>query len=198
MKRLLIVLAAGAAAFGITSAVQASIPGSDNIVAACYQFSPSNTSKGVMRAIDAESGEQCRFNEHRIDLATPAYVQDVVTSTVNATSFMISAGGPLGPGTLTANYFCGTGYIATDFSIGATDNTLASNALINTLTMYNQGEVLTGTPDTFGRLFATLSANVGLTIHGTCVDGRVFGLPGPFATIAHAETQANVTVKLAK
>jgi hypothetical protein len=168
------------------------------ILTACYQFSQSGTPKGTMRAIDGESGEPCRFTEHQIDLATPAYVQSVAASTVNATSFMISAGGTVGPGTLQANYFCGTGYIATDFSVGATDNTPASNVLINTLTMYNEGEVLTGTPDTFGHLFAALSANVAVTIHATCVDGRVFGLPGPFATIAHAKTQANVTFKLEK
>jgi hypothetical protein len=195
-KRILIAMAVAGAAFGIASAVQAAIPDSNGIVTACYQTSTSGTPKGTMRAINAENGEFCRFNEAEVELATPGYVQNVVTSTINPTSFMIKAAGPLGPGFLTGNFFCGTGYISTENVIGPTNNTAASGAQIDLQDSYNVGEVVGGVPDTNGRLFANLTANVNLTIQGTCVDGRVFGLPGPVAPIKQAMKQASISVKV--
>jgi hypothetical protein len=197
-RRLLVALVVGGAAFGIASAVQASIPDSDGIVHACYtKNNLHGYPTGALRAIDTDKiNGRCTPDENPVDLATPQYVQNVVTSTINPTSFMIRASGTGGPGTLQGNFFCGTGYIATDFSVAASNNTLASNTLINVLTMYNEGEVLTGTPDTFGHLFATLTGSVTLTIHGTCVDGRVFGQPGPVAPINQAQKQATITMSV--
>jgi len=194
-KRFLVALAVGGAAFGIASAVQASIPDSSGIVHACYaKNNLHGYPTGTLRAIDtANINGRCTPDENPVDLATPQYVQNVVTSTINATSFMIRASGTGGPGTLQGNFFCGTGYIATDFSVGANANSPASNVLINVLTMYNEGETLTGPPDTFGHLYATLTGSVTCTIHGTCVDGRVFNLPGPVAPINQAKKQATIT-----
>jgi len=195
-KRILIALAVAGAAFGIATAVQAAIPDSNGVISACYQFSNSGTPTGTMRAIDAEAGAFCRFNEHPLSIASTQYVQNVVTSTINPTSFMIRAAAPLGPGFLTGNFFCGTGYISTENVIGPTNNTAASGAQIDLQDSYNVGEVVSGVPDTNGRLFANLTANVGLTIQGTCVDGRVFGQPGPVAPIKQAMKQASISVKL--
>jgi len=64
--RVLVALAVAGAAFGIATVVQAAIPGSNGVISGCYQFSAPNTSKGVLRVIDAESGEGCRFNERSI------------------------------------------------------------------------------------------------------------------------------------
>jgi hypothetical protein len=69
MRRLLVIVAvAGAGAiFGVASVVQASIPSSNGVIHGCYQFSPPTTNKGVLRVINADIGEQCRFYEHPLD-----------------------------------------------------------------------------------------------------------------------------------
>jgi hypothetical protein len=79
-KRIFIALAVAGATFGIATAVQAAIPDSAGIVTACYQFSPPNNQQGVMRAIDAEGGQFCRFYEHQIELATPQYVLNQIAA----------------------------------------------------------------------------------------------------------------------
>ena len=53
--------------FGVASVVQASIPSANGVIHGCYQFSPPTTGKGVLRVIDADVGEQCRFYEHPLD-----------------------------------------------------------------------------------------------------------------------------------
>jgi len=75
----------GGAVFGLASAVQASIPSSDGVIHACYQFSPPDTNRGVLRVINADVGEQCRFNEHPLN-----WRQRGVTGATGAT-------GPTGP-----------------------------------------------------------------------------------------------------
>ena len=65
--RVLIAAALGGTIFGITSVVRASIPSADGVIHGCYQFSQSDTNKGVLRAINADIGEQCRFNEHTLN-----------------------------------------------------------------------------------------------------------------------------------
>ena len=65
--RVLLMLAVGGAAFGIASAVQAAIPSPNGVIHGCYQFSAPNTSRGVLRVINADAGEQCRFNEHPLN-----------------------------------------------------------------------------------------------------------------------------------
>jgi hypothetical protein len=154
----------------------------------------------MMRAINAEAGEQCRFNEASVDLATPEYVQNVVTSTINATSFMIKANGVLpGPDNFKGNFYCGPGYVSTENTWGATNNTDAGNLALQMFSSYNAGEVTTGTPNEFGEFYGHYSApTIDITIQGTCVDGRVFGLPGPAAPIAKAEAQAKATLTVLK
>src|SRR5437868_4319743 len=62
-SRLLLALGVAGAAFAIATAVQAAIPSAGGLIHACYQFSPPNTGKGVLRVIDAENRETCRVNE---------------------------------------------------------------------------------------------------------------------------------------
>jgi hypothetical protein len=197
-KRVLVALAVAGATFGVATAVQASIPDASGIVHACYTANNlQGYPPGALRAIDtAKINGRCSQNEAPVDLATPQYVQNVVTSTINQTSFMIIASGQIpGPNEIIGNFFCGAGYVATDFATGATDNTFASNALFSVHSFYNEGEVLNGTPNEFGHIFFHISASAGVTIHGTCVDGRVFGLPGPAAPVKLAKSQARVTLR---
>jgi hypothetical protein len=195
-KRVLVGLAVAGAAFGVATAVQASIPDSDGVVHACYTSNNlPGYPPGTLRAIDtAKINGHCGQNEAPVDLATPQYVQSVVTSTINQTSFMIAATATGGPAFLTGNFSCGPGYISTDDIVGPTDNTAASGAKIDLQDTYNVGQVTGGVPDANGRLFATLTASVTFTIHGTCVDGRVYGLPGPVAPIKKAMSQAKITL----
>jgi Collagen triple helix repeat (20 copies) len=67
MRRLSIIAAVGGALFAIASVVQASIPSANGVIRGCYQFSPPTTGKGVLRVINADIGEQCRFNEHPLN-----------------------------------------------------------------------------------------------------------------------------------
>jgi hypothetical protein len=84
MKRVLVVLVIGAAAFGVVSAVQASIPDSNGVVHACYS---NNNLKGyppgTLRARDTAkiNGQVCFANESPVDLASTAYVDNHVTTT---------------------------------------------------------------------------------------------------------------------
>jgi Collagen triple helix repeat (20 copies) len=82
---MLVAAALGGTIFGITSVVQASIPSADGVIHGCYQFSPPDTNKGVLRAINADIGEQCRFNERSLN-----WRQRGVTGATGAT-------GPTGP-----------------------------------------------------------------------------------------------------
>lgn len=64
--RVLLSIAVAGAAFGVATAVQAAIPSANGVIHGCYQFASPSTSKGVLRVINAENGEQCRFNEKAI------------------------------------------------------------------------------------------------------------------------------------
>lgn len=66
-RRLSIVIVVAAGVLGVASVVEASIPSSNGVIHGCYQFSPPTTGKGVVRVINADVGEQCRFNEHPLD-----------------------------------------------------------------------------------------------------------------------------------
>src|SRR5262249_549779 len=135
-------------------------------------------------------------DEEPVDLATT----DFVTSTINQSEFMIKANGvATGPNNFKGIFFCGPGYISTDETFGATNNTDASNLTLQTFSHYNVGELTTGPPDASGVFYGHFSAaSIDPTIQGTCVDGRVFGLPGPFATINHAMAQAKATITILK
>jgi hypothetical protein len=58
-----VAVAAGGGTFGIATAVQAAIPSANGVIHGCYQTAAPNTSRGVLRVINADGGEQCRFNE---------------------------------------------------------------------------------------------------------------------------------------
>jgi hypothetical protein len=176
--------------------VQASIPDSSGVAHGCYltkgKLSTASPRPGDLRLIDTDAGKTCAVDEQPVDLATTGFV----TTTVNATTFMIRANGVVpGPTNFKGNFDCGAGYISTDETWGATNNTDASNLQLQMFSHYNAGEVTTGTPNEFGEFYGHSSAaSIDITIQGTCVDGRVFGLPGPFASIAHAKAQAKATL----
>ena len=88
LMRLIIAIAIGGVVFGIASAVDASIPSGTGLIHGCYQFSAATTSKGVLRVVDADQGEQCRFNEHPL-----SWRQRGATGATGPTG----AAGPSGP-----------------------------------------------------------------------------------------------------
>lgn len=94
MRRVVILIGAAVAAFGIASVVQASIPSSNGLIHGCYQFSPSDTNKGRLRVIDADVGERCRFYEHPLN-----WSQAGVSGPTGATGPRGPSGpqGPTGP-----------------------------------------------------------------------------------------------------
>lgn len=190
-KRLLLAFAVGGAAFGIATAVQASIPDASGVVHACYNTSRAHgTPTGALRAIDTDRVDgNCASWEGSVDLATPQFV----TSQINQTSFMIRG---VFPGTLAGNYidnfFCPTGYIATDGVAAPSDNFGGLSFTVH-VAAWNDGEVATGVPSSLGHYEYTLSATTNVTIHATCTDARVFGLPGPAAPISKAMHGASVT-----
>ncbi|HST25720.1 MAG TPA: hypothetical protein VLJ76_06995 [Gaiellaceae bacterium] len=199
--RIGLAFAVGGAVFGIATAVQASIPDGNAVVHSCYNTSLAHGSPiGAMRAIDTEkAGGVCASWEGAVDLATPQYVQNVVTSTVNQTSFMVrDVSDPLPPNEWVDDEFCPTGYVATDFSLGATDETFGSDSFITIQSLQNYGEVTTGIPDTHGKAFFKLTGTTSVTFHMTCVDGRVFGEAAPLVPLARAEAQATGSFRPAR
>lgn len=194
-KRVLVALGVAGACFGIATAVQASIPDSAGIVHSCYNTSRAHgTPTGAMRAIDTDRIDgNCASWEGAVDLATPEYVQNVVTSTINQTSFVLAASGSLFPGPWVFTFTCPTGYIATDPAVGGSDLSFTSNDNLTVHSLYNVGVETGGAPNVQGQLFFNVAATTNVVAHGTCVDGRVFGLPGPAAPIKQAETQAKAS-----
>ena len=96
-RRLLILLAVGGAAFGIASVVQASIPSSNGVIHGCYQFSPPTTNKGVLRVIDADVGEHCRFDEHPLDWSAAGVTGPTGTTGPTGPTGPAGPTGPTGP-----------------------------------------------------------------------------------------------------
>jgi hypothetical protein len=196
--RVLVAVGIGAAVFGIATAVQASIPDSNQIVHSCYNTSLAHGSPiGAMRAIDTDkAGGVCASWEGAVDLATPQYVQNVVTSTINQTSFVLSASGALSPGQWVFSYFCPSGYVATDPAVGGNDLSFGSNDNLTVHSLYNDGVETGGAPGGEGQLFFQVAnATTNVTAHGTCVDGRVFGQAGPLVPLATAETLASASFR---
>ena len=201
MKRVIIAVVIGAAVFGIASAVQASIPDSQGIVHACYKTTNlTGYPIGSLRARDTATiqGQICSpTTEAPVDLATPQYVQNVVTSTINQTSFMASIVGILSPGQWVGNIFCPTGYVGTDMSIGATDQSFLSASYFTVQNFFNAGQVSSGVPDGHVSVFFNLTGSPSVTAHTTCVDGRVFGQAGPVLSIGSAEAKTTGSFKAA-
>jgi hypothetical protein len=177
-RRLLVALAVGGAAFGIASAVQASIPDSNGIVHACYNASNANGyPTGALRAIDtAKVNGHCAQGEAPVDLATPQYVQNVVTTTVNQTEIM----GEGDLGTLTAadhwiQWTCG-GWVALNPTVDIdADGVTSSNAPITLHSMANVELENSGFPGTTVRVYFTLSSPQDVKSQVQCFDPRVFG-----------------------
>src|SRR5215831_6515265 len=63
MRKLVVALAVAGATFGIATAVQASIPSANGVFHGCYALHNQTTDKGVLRLINFDQGEQCRFYE---------------------------------------------------------------------------------------------------------------------------------------
>jgi hypothetical protein len=193
------VVAAGAA-FGIASAVQASIPDSNAIVHSCYNTSLAHGNPiGAMRAIDtATPSGNCAPWEGAVDLATPQYVQNVVTSTINQTSFLITFTNTLPASQWFDFYNCGSGWIAMDPTLSTTPVNEVSNGAIVAHTWMNVGDVNTGVPNDQAQIrYDTTAGPFAYAHHATCINGRVFGLAGPAVPIASAMSQASAGTKTA-
>jgi hypothetical protein len=193
-KRLLIALVAAAVTFGIVSAVQASIPDGNGVVHACFNTSNAHGyPTGALRAIDTDNiNGHCASWEGAVDLATPQFV----TQQINQTSFMFRGVFPgTVPGQWEDYFFCPAGYIGTDGTATASNQDVGQDLRFTPHGAWNHGEVATGTPDGLARYSYVLSATTDVTIHATCVDGRVFGLPGPAAPIKQAMSQASMVQK---
>jgi hypothetical protein len=192
-----IVLALGVAgvAFALATAVQAAIPDSQGIVHSCYNTSLAHGSPvGAMRAIDTDKvGGTCASWEGAADLATPQYVQDVATSTINQTSYQLKFSATLPSGYWVATYVCANGYVATDPALTASDLSYDTFNL-ETDAMNNRGEIQNGTPNNWENYFFTIwNSTTSVTAHVTCVNGRVFGQPGPAAPIKQAASQGSIS-----
>jgi hypothetical protein len=193
-KRLLVGLAVIGAAFGVATAVQASIPGSNGVAHGCY-YIPGNISNkllrpGNLRLIDTGNGQACTSDEAPVDLATTNFV----TSNVNQTAFMFSFTQALNPGGYYAWFTCG-GWIATDPSVSVKPVSF-SNAAIAQHASMNVGEVNNGVPGTEARIYFNLSAAETIVGHTTCVDPRVYGQTFP-APAAH-QTAPRASLQLAR
>jgi hypothetical protein len=182
--RVLIALAVAGAAFGIATAVQAAIPSSNGVIHGCYQFSAPNTSRGVLRVINAENGEPCRFNEHPLN-----WNQSGPTGPTGPTGPR-GPTGPTGPGgfvSLSRNTFAGL--TAGEYVVSALcpSGTVAGPvyAQASVASAYtqrdnvNNGMAATGTPDNTGTMHFGLSVTTNLVLNSSCADQTAYGLARP-------------------
>lgn len=66
--RVLVAIVVGLSLFGIATAVQASIPGSNGVIHGCYTKSAAPGSQpGALRVIDTASGQTCQLSEGALD-----------------------------------------------------------------------------------------------------------------------------------
>jgi hypothetical protein len=193
-----VALAVGGAMFGVATAVQASIPDSSGIVHACYNTSLAHGNPaGALRAIDTSAvNGNCASWEGSVDLATPAYVQSVVASTVNQTAGMFSA-----PVFYNLNadwrtiWTCPDGYIGINPWVQANEP-FGINHYLTVKSEANYGSLAGGAPGPGVNIYYNISTGTPSTyINGvTCVDGRVYGQPGP-AAAPHAGIRATMTLQ---
>ncbi len=197
-RRLVVALAVGGAMFGVATAVQASIPDSSGIVHACYNTSLAHGSPtGALRAIDTSAANgNCASWEGSVDLATPQYVQNVVASTVNQTSVMYSA-----PVSYNINadwqstWTCPSGYIGIDAWVQSNEY-FGHNHYLTVKSEANLESLAGGPPGPDVRICYNISTGTPWDyVNGvTCVDGRVYGQPGP-AAAPHAGVKATMTIQ---
>src|SRR5205085_4434191 len=97
----------------------------------------------------AKVNGRCGAGEAPVDLATPQYVQNVVTSTVNQTEFMFGFTQTIGAGSYYAFFTCG-GWVGTDPSITVNGNppSIGANLSLTPHAWLNVKQVATGTPGT--------------------------------------------------
>jgi hypothetical protein len=175
--RLLLAVVVGGSVFGIATAVQASIPSADGVIHGCYQTSPTGTTKGALRVINAEAGEQCRFNEASLN-----WNQTGPTGARGAT-------GPTGPGGVTA--LATTSFVAPGPSVILTFNCngagVANGIWVQDATngfdltprgSFNQGEMGTGTANAFWEIDFSVTAPDTINAYASCVTSSAFGLAG--------------------
>ena len=62
-RRLLVLLAVAGSAFGVATAVQASIPDSSGVIHGCRNTQPSRGPLGALRVIDTAAGQACQAGE---------------------------------------------------------------------------------------------------------------------------------------
>lgn len=92
-----------------------------------------------------------------------------------------------------ATYVCANGYVATDPAVTASDLS-ADTWNLETSGMNNRGEILNGTPNNEENYFFLVwNSTTNVTAHITCVNARVFGLPGPAAPIKQAASQGSIS-----
>jgi hypothetical protein len=63
MRKIIVALAVAGATFGIATAVSASIPSPNGVFHGCYALHNQTTDKGVLRLVNFDQGEGCRFYE---------------------------------------------------------------------------------------------------------------------------------------
>jgi len=182
----IVVVVVAMAAFGVVSAVQASIPDSSGIVHACYNASNLNGyPNGALRAIDTDKvNGRCGQGEAPVDLATPQYVQNVVSSTVNQTAIMGYATFPAGfllVGDHYIQWTCG-GWVAATPTVDVDPFTNGTgNAPLTLHGMTNMEEQTSGFPGTTVRVYFNLASLVAVHTQVTCYDPRVYGETYPVA-----------------
>jgi hypothetical protein len=186
-RKLLVGLIVAGAAFGVATAVQASIPDSNAIVHACYNTSNLNGyPNGALRAIDtAKVNGRCFAGEAPVDLATPQYVQNVVTSTVNQTAIMGSfTFTGLAANNWRVQWTCG-GWVATTPTVSIDPPGGGTSGTPITLHGSTNAEQQSGAfPGTTVWIWFTLASTQNLHSQVTCVDPRVYGETAPVAAPA--------------
>jgi hypothetical protein len=200
-RRLLVALGVVAAALVIAGVVQASIPDSSGVAHGCYltkgKLSQAEPRPGDLRLIDTDAGQHCATDEQPVDLATPQYVQNVATSTVNQTVVT----GSFTFGTFTAGdhwiqWTCG-GWVAVNPTVsvaGTVSNTSSTQAPIALHAVMNVESQNAGTTNApFGttvRNYFSLSSPQAIHTQVQCVDPRVFGETFPVSAPARVTATA--------
>jgi hypothetical protein len=188
-KRVLLALAVAGAAFGVASAVQASIPDANGVAHGCYLTKPklgqADPRPGDLRLIDTDAGKQCASDEQPVSLATTGFVTSNVNQTVVTGSYTFPF--LLGTGDHYVQWTCG-GWVATNItvSVGGTvsnaSNTQAPIAMHSMMNVESQNAGTSNAPfGTTVREYFTLSSNPTIHTQVQCVDPRVFGETFPVA-----------------
>jgi Collagen triple helix repeat (20 copies) len=162
-RAVFVAVVVGGAVFGIATAVQAAIPSANGVIHGCYQASPSNTMKGVLRVINADAGEQCRFNEKPLNWNQKGATGPTGTRGPTGARGPTGPSGPAGP----------SGANGTTGATGPTgppgSGSLVETSSVNPITQINP---CTSPPCTTGaQQLAFAFASCPDTTHGTAIAG---------------------------